>query len=79
MLCVLYSSNKMRSFATMVDAKTGRVVLNNTWFTLVAFLIAIGAASWIQKRTRFGKDTLQGISLRYGNIRASKNGYGAIS
>lgn len=72
----LFSDSKMPSYATMVDARTGRVANNNYWFTLVAFLIALAATALIHKRSRPKKGVLEGISLFDGTT--PTNGYKSI-
>ena len=71
----LFSDNKMPSFATLVDPRTGRVSSNNTWLTLVAFLVALAVTAWIHKRSQSKRNLMEGISLLKGS---TSNGYKSI-
>ena len=73
----LFSDNKMPSFATLVDPRTGRLDNKNMWVTTVAFFIVLCAAASMRRRSQTKNDLMPGISLL--NQNSTNNDYQSIS
>jgi hypothetical protein len=59
--------------------RTGRAATNSTWITLITFLLALAAATWIQRRSRAssneeGRSLLNGSSIEKVEYKSISNG-----
>jgi hypothetical protein len=75
----LFNDDKMPSYASIIDVRTGRAATNSTWITLITFLLALAAATWIQRRSRAssneeGRSLLNGSSIEKVEYKSISNG-----